>query len=401
MEHLIARPLGLLVIAILVAIIARRLRLPYTVGLVLAGVALALTRYDSGIRLTHDIIFDLILPPLLFEAAINIHWQELRRDMVPILILSIFGVVISAAVVAFGMIWLVAWPLASAAVFGVLIAATDPVAVIAMFKDVGVGGRLRLLIESESLFNDGVAAVLFGLVFSWSQGQAGGVFDASLSLLWVSGGGVLTGLAIGGLALLVAGRSSEHIVEIAVTGIAAYGAFLFAEYLGCSGVLATVSTGLLMGGMGIRGRSKWLGLSMGGRAVISEMWDFAAFVANSIVFLLIGLTVARVPFAMLGILPIVVAIGLVLLGRGATVYPLAALFSRSRWQISTDHQHILWWGGLRGALALALALSLPDGLPLRDDIVIITFAIVGFSVVIQGLTMPLLLRKLRFLPARG
>jgi len=400
MDVVIGQTLSLMVVAIFVAIAARRLSLPYTVGLVLAGAALAFSRHDTGLRLTHDIIFDVILPPLLFEAAINIPWQELRRDMVPVLVLSIVGVVISAAVVALGMHWLMAWPVASALMFGVLIAATDPVAVIAMFKDTGLGGRLRLLVESESLFNDGVAAVLFGLAFAWTQGRADGTLDAGWSLITVSGGGVLLGLAAGLLAILVAGRTGEHMVEAAVTGVAAYGAFLAAEALHVSGVLATVSAGLLMGSVSIRGSTTKFGLSHQGRAFVLELWEFAAFIANSLVFLLIGLTVARVPYEKLGWTTLGVAIALVLLGRAATVYPLSALFLRSRWRIGLREMHVLWWGGLRGALALALSLSLPDNLPLRDEIVIAAFAVVAFSVLVQGLSMTPLMRRLKLLPAR-
>jgi CPA1 family monovalent cation:H+ antiporter len=126
--------------------------------------------------------------------------------------------------------------------------------------------------------------------------------------------------------------------------------------------------------------------------------EFAAFIANSLVFLLIGLTVGRVPFSFLGLRPLAIAIILVLVGRGVTVYPLSALFARSSWAIAISEQHVLWWGGLRGALALALSLSLPDTLARRDNIVIVTFAVVAFSVIAQGLTMPLLLRRLKLLP---
>ena len=200
----------LLLVATLVAIVARRVRLPYTVGLILAGAALTFGRIDTGVTLTHDIIFDVILPPLLFEAALNIPWQDLRRDMVPVLVLSIAGVLVSTAVVTAGMHVMLGWPLGSALVFGVLIAATDPVAVIAMFKDTGIGGRLRLLVESESLFNDGVAAVLFGLALSWTGAKMGSGTDALWSLAVISGGGIAVGLAAGTLAKL-----STHPLDVA------------------------------------------------------------------------------------------------------------------------------------------------------------------------------------------
>jgi len=397
MDILIGQTLALMVIAILVAIVARRLSLPYTVGLVLAGAALAVSRYDTGIQLTHDIIFNLILPPLLFEAAINIPWHELRRDLVPVLVLSVLGVMVSALAVSLGMTALLGWPFASALVFGVLIAATDPVAVIAMFKDTGLDGRLRLLVESESLFNDGVAAVLFGLALAWAQGQSGDTLVAGWSLVTIAGGGIALGLATGALGLLVAGRTGEHMVEAAVTFVAAYGSFLAAEYLHVSGVLATVSAGLLMGSVGIRGNAARFGLSVQGRTFVLEIWEFAAFIANSLVFLLIGLAVARVPFAQVGWSSLAAAIVLVLVGRAATVYPLSQFLAHSRWKITAREQHILWWGGLRGALALALALALPPDLPLRNEIVIASFAVVGFSVLVQGLTMTPLMRRLGFL----
>jgi len=204
-DALIANTLDLLVVAILVGVLARRLKLPYTVGLVMAGMGMAFLRIDTNLALTHDIIFDIILPPLLFEAALNIHWSELRRDDVPILVLSIWGVAISAAVVCAGMTLLLHWPLPAALMFGVLIAATDPVAVIAMFKDLGMGGRLRLLVETESLFNDGVAAVFFGLALSWVQGHATGAGTALLDLLRISGGGIVIGFGVGGTALWACG----------------------------------------------------------------------------------------------------------------------------------------------------------------------------------------------------
>jgi CPA1 family monovalent cation:H+ antiporter len=394
MDLVIARTLGLLLVATMVAIMARRVSLPYTVGLVVAGAALTFLRVDSGIALTHDIVFDVLLPPLLFEAALNLHWNNLRRDIFPVLVLSIAGVIVSAAVVAAGMFELMGWPLSSALVFGILIAATDPVAVIAMFKDAGIESRIRLLVESESLFNDGVAAVLFGIAIAGTQNASQSPLLIGLSVITTAGGGIAVGLITGAAGLLLAGRTSDHVIEAAVTGIAAYGAFFVADHVHVSGVLATVSAGLLMGNVGIRGVTRNWGLSKQGCEYVLELWDFAAFLANSIVFLLIGITAARVPFSTLGFASLSTAILLILLGRAATVYPISWLFARSRWRIAVPDQHVLWWGGLRGALALALALALPPSTPLRNSIVIVTFVVVAFSVLIQGLTMKPLLTRL-------
>jgi CPA1 family monovalent cation:H+ antiporter len=401
MDLILSHTVALLVVAILVAIVARRLRLPYTVGLVIAGIGLALMRVETEVTLTHDFIFDLILPPLLFEAALAIHWSVLRRDALPVLTLATLGVVISAALVAVGMVGILGWPVSSALVFGVLIAATDPVAVIAMFTDTGVKGRLRLLVESESLLNDGVAAVLFALVLAWAL-ATGGEEATSAKVAWAlvttAGGGVLFGLLCGGAAILVAGRTSDHLVETALTTVAAYGSFLLAEYFHLSGVLATVAAGLLMGNLGVLGGPDENLLSSRGREFVLAFWEFAAFIANSLIFLLIGVTVAGIRFERLGWKALLIAVGLVLIGRALSVYPLCLPFMRSRWAVPVREQHVLWWGGLRGALALALALSLPPSLAIRNEIVVATFGVVAFSVVVQGLTMPLLLRRLGFLP---
>jgi CPA1 family monovalent cation:H+ antiporter len=407
MDLILASMVGLLVVAILVALIARRLKLPYTVGLVVAGIGLALVRaragawVDAGPLLTHDFIYLIILPPLLFEAALSIPWSELRRDLLPVLVLSTIGVLISAAVVAVGMTSLLAWPLGSAVIFGVLIAATDPVAVIAMFKDLGLKGRLRLLVESESLFNDGVAAVLFALALAWAtaSGQTGpDLISAVVAVLRTAGGGVLIGLLAGGAAILLAGRTVDHLVGAALTTAAAYGSFLLAEHFHFSGVLATVAAGLLIGNMAVRAEPVANVFSARDREFLLEFWEFAAFIANSFVFLLIGLTVGGISFADFGFLPLLAAIALVLVGRALTVYPISRAFAATRWAIAPRDQHVLWWGGLRGALALALALSLPAPLPFADAIKIMTFGVVVFSVVFQGLTMPMLLRRLGCAP---
>jgi CPA1 family monovalent cation:H+ antiporter len=161
--------------------------------------------------------------------------------------------------------------------------------------------------------------------------------------------------------------------------------------------LATVAAGMLMGNRGLLREDPRWGFSPHGRTFIVAFWDYAAFVANSLIFLLIGSAVADIPFSTVGATGLAAAIALVLAGRLLTVYPLCLLFLWSRWAIPLGEQHVLWWGGLRGALALALALALPPDLPLRDEILVAAFGVVAFSVIAQGLTMPLLLRRLGFL----
>ncbi len=390
----------LLIVATLTALAARRLHVPYTVGLVAVGTALSLAHAGGSIVLTRRLLFDALLPPLLFEAALTLSWREVRRDAAPILTLATVGVVISALVVAAGMTGLAHWPWPAALTFGVLIAATDPVSVLATFKETGVTGRLRLLVESESLLNDGVAAVGFALALAYAQSDhAAGLGAMSLSLAWQAGGGIAVGILCGGVATLLAGRpTADHLVETALTAAAAYGSFLLADRLHASGILATVAAGMMMGNMGALNCNDSQFFTERGREVVDAFWEFAAFVANSLIFLLIGIGDAHIPFRELGAGALALAVGLVWLGRAATVYPLCALFARSSQRIPKRHQDVLFWGGLRGALALALALSLPPTLAYRAEIVIATFGVVAFSVIVQGVAMPLLLRRWGLLP---
>lgn len=400
MNGLVVSVLGLLIVAILVAIIARRLHLPYTVGLVVAGIGLAFSPLHLAMPLTRDVIFNVILPPLLFEAALNIHWKDLRRDAVPILSLAIPGTLIAACVVTVAFHYGLRWPWPPAIMFGALIAATDPVAVIATFKDNNVQGRLRLLVESESLLNDGVAAVLFALALAWIDTNGQGHLQPGeiVSLLATTiGGGVLIGAACASVAILLAGRTADHLVESTVTTVLAYASFLLAEHFHCSGVLATVTAGLLMGNIEfISNRTSNRALTEKGRAFSQALWEYIAFILDSFVFLLIGITVAGIPVRDLNGQNMIFTVLVLLVSRALTVYPIAAFFSRFSWKISLKFQHILFWGGLRGALSMALALSLPQTLPLRREVIVSTFLIVVFSVVVQGLTMPLLLSRLGF-----
>jgi len=394
MEIWISRIVALLAVAMVVAIVARRLRLPYTVGLVLTGLGLALGNVDVGVALSREVIYDLLLPPLLFEAALNLHWSDLRRDLAPVLAMATLGVGLCAAVVSAGLIYGLGWPPTPAFAFGALVSATDPISVIALLRDVGVKGRLALLIESESLLNDASAAALFGVVLAGfgASGQPS-LSGAVVELLVVSIGGGAVGALCGLAAIGFIGRTDDPLVETALTAVAAYGSFLIAEHVGASGVLGSVAAGLVMGNLGVLAGAGAAGrISARGRELVLAFWEFAAFLTNSFVFLMIGLALAGVrPHSALTMAAV---IGLALLGRAAAVYPVAAAFAGSRWRIAWPAQHFLWWGGLRGALALALALALPASLPRRDEILVSVFGIVAFSVIVQGVTAGLALRWL-------
>lgn len=381
--------LGLLLfISAIVAIVTRRLGMPYTVGLVLAGIGLYFLPWHLDLQLSKDLIFSVFLPPLVFEAALYISWQELRKDLPVIGLLATVGVLLAAAATAIGMHYAVGWSWAAAGAFGVLIAATDPVSVIATFKEAGVHGRLRLLVEAESLLNDGTAAVGFVVVLALARGSHSGSMSAIVHFLLAFGGGVLCGFIVGYALRVFAARTDDQVVAITFTGLAAYGSFFLAEHLHVSGVLASLTAGVMTGSY--RGsQSPWTAA----HERLESFWDYVAFVVNSLIFLLIGARVAQQHFSDVW-LAALIAIVVVTLGRALAIYPLCAVFMRGKLRVTMRHQHVLFWGGLRGALALALALGLPAELPRHDDIVTVSFAVVAFSIFAQGLTMRPLLRRL-------
>ena len=324
-----------------------------------------------------------------------LRWDELRRDLVLIVALAVVGLVLAAAVAALGMHWLAGWSWVAALLFGVLIAATDPVSVIALFREAGSTGRLRILVEGESLFNDGTAAVLFAVGAAVAAGQAMTPGLLAWWLLKSVGGGLACGALVAGAILLLANRTDDHLVKLTFTTIAAYGSFLLAEHFNGSGVLATLCAGMMIGNLG-----RVCAHAPREREAIAEFWGFAAFVANSLIFLLIGVHEEQQDFHLVW-KAAVLAIALVMLGRAAAIYPVCGLFARGATRVSLRHQHLLVWGGLRGALALALALSLPPGMPDREAVTTVAFAVVAFSIFAQGLSIGPLLRRLDRVPERS
>jgi len=388
----------LLLIVSVVAVVVRRLRIPYTVALVVVG--LVLTFEESlKVALTPDLILALFVPPLVFEAAFHIEFDRLRDDLVPILALAIPGVLLTMAIVGLIVSAGIDVPLTMGLVFGALIAATDPVAVVALFRALGAPKRLALLVEGESLFNDGTAIVLFGLVLTaagipTAHAAEGATTFAEFNLISsiidffvVSLGGLATGGVLGWVVSRFISRLDDYLIEITLTTVLVFGAYLVAEALHVSGVLAVVAAGMVNGNIGHRGMSPTT------RIVLFNFWEYVAFVANSLVFLLIGLEV-KIPELTENIPAIGVAIIAVVISRALSVYVLGALVSLRGRKTPTVYRHVQFWGGLRGAISLALVLSLPLEFEGRSLLLSMTFGVVLFTLLVQGTSMQFLMSRL-------
>lgn len=376
-----------LLIASAVAIAARRLRLPYTVGLVLIGLAVTLLS-PLEIEISPQVILALLVPPLVFEAAFHIRLEDLSRDFWLILLLAVPGVILTTFMVG----WLVAQGTGLAIpitlVFGAVVSATDPVAVVALFRRLGAPRRLQVLLEGESLFNDGTAIVMFSLMLSIASKSQFSLTDSTAQFLTIAGGGALIGIVLGVLISQFIGRIDDPLVETTLTAVLAFGAYLVAESLGVSGVLAVVAAGIVNGNAGPRGMSPTT------RVVVFNFWETAAFLANSFIFLLIGLT-THLTVLFTNWKAIGWAILAVLLARAVSIYGFS-IFGR---ELPANWKHILYWGGLRGAIALALALSLPSGAGLfgtaREPLQAMAFGVVLFTLLVQGFTTDWLMKRLK------
>src|SRR5579859_648797 len=377
----------LLLVVSLVAIAVRRLRIPYTVALVVVGLFITF-QSPLKIELTSPLILAVFLPPLVFEAAFHINFAHLAHGAAGILILAVPGVILTTFIIGAFMAWLTPLSWAMALVFGALMAATDPVAVVALFRTLGVPKRLTVLMESESLLNDGTAIVVLNLVLAVALTGHFDLVQGVADFIRVAVGGTALGLALGWIVAQVIARVDDYLIETTLTAVLAFGAYLVAERLQFSGVLAVVAAGLVSGNIGPKGMSPTT------RIVLFNFWETVAFLANSLLFLIIGLRV-NVPALAAAWRPVLAAIAAVLLARVLVVYGLSWLVNLWSERIPLAWQHVLAWGGLRGAVSLALVLSLPVTLGSdRDLLRVMTFGVVLFTLLVQATTMRPLVRRL-------
>lgn len=389
----------LLSTVLVVALASKYIRVPYTVLLVVAGLLIAVSPIDVSLNLTPDVILFIFLPALLFESAYNLSFAEVRENLRPIALLAVPGVILTAAFVAVSIHYVVGIEWVTALLFGAIMSATDPVSVLAIFKRLGAPRRLATILEGESLFNDGTALVLFSIVLDIVLRKQIGNPLADL----LASAGTFAFVVIGALALgallgysvsLLMSRVDDYLIETAVTLVTAYAAYLVAEQVGVSGVIAVVVAGIVLGNFG-----RSTAMSPTTRLSVSSSWEFFGFIANSLIFLLIGLELTVDRFR-LYVVPTALAIASVLAVRTVVVMGSSWVLRYIHKPLPYRWQGVLIWGGLRGSLALAMALSLPFNVPGgapfpdRDLLQVMTFGVILFSLLVQGLTMGKLMETL-------
>ena len=398
----VAGIISLLLIAAATLALTKRIKLPFTVALVLTGMLLSwlagnfpqLLSPLQSLTLSPDIILYVFLPTLIFESAFNLDARQLRKNMWPILTLAVPGLLLSTAIIGFIVYYATPLPLPVSLLLGAILSATDPVAVIALFKKLGAPQRLTILVEGESLFNDATSIVLSRLlvtiVVATADFSGGTLIDGSIEFFSVFLGGLIVGAALGLLIGLILGRVREDTyIETTLTTILAYASFLLAEELfHVSGVMATVAAGLTLGSWG---RMK---ISPDVRKYVDHFWEYMAFVATALIFLMVGMRVELEALINTSDILVWVLVAM-LISRALVVYGLIPLVNHLPRSISADrrYQTVMYWGGLRGAIALAIVLSLPD-FPYADTLVAVVMGAVLFTLLVQGLTIESLVHKL-------
>lgn len=376
---------GLLTVAVIVGVTAGRYRLPLTAVLAMVGFLAGWVGSRFGMvsplrgELFNEVVTVLFLPVLVFDAALGMNTRAFVRNIGPILVLAIPALVVSALLVGFALHWGLDVRLSAALLFGALISATDPVAVVAVFQELHVPRRLLTLVEGESLFNDAVAIVLFEILLVAALGGEVDAVSGIGSFLATFFGGIAVGTVTAVFAALLL-PWLRPLPATALTVAGAYGSFLLSEeVVGVSGVMATVSAGLVLGGLAPSRAAKDV------RDMWHDLWHALGYIANALLFLLVGLAInAEYFFAFAA--PIAMAIVAVLVARSLAVFPLMTLVQHVARiaPVGVRNLATLVWGGLRGGVALALALALPEELPERELFVAMAGGVVLTTLVLNA-----------------
>ncbi len=385
----------LVLVASLTALLSHRFpRLPYTIALVLVGIGLREISQYSGyltmmtdFQLTPELVLFVFVPTLIFESAYHLDARELQSNLLPVLALAVPGLIISTGLIG-GIIFAVSdFELIICLLLGAILSATDPVAVIAMFKQLGVPERLTVLVEGESLFNDATSLVLAGLLVGIALSgdvTVNTLVDGVLEFALVFVGGTILGVVFAIVCAQLLGRiETMPVVEISLTTVLAYLAFLVADHsLHVSGIMAVVAAGLIMGSA--YGRTK---VSTDTVSYLENFWDFAGNLANGLIFLMVGMQMDLVHLWDNITLILWVAVAM-LISRAAVIFGLVPQLPRfgSCEPVSRSYQLVMYWGGLRGAIALAIVLALPE-FEHKQTLIALVMGAVLFTLLFQGLSI--------------
>jgi monovalent cation:H+ antiporter, CPA1 family len=379
----------LLIVGSTVAVLVRFVPVPYESVLALIGLIVGVTVGPGELPgVGGDLILFVLLPGLLFDAGFRLEWRLLRQNLLAVVALATAGVGLTTLVVAALGHWALGLAVPFAVLLGAMVAPTDPVAVTALLHKLGMPDRLLTLFEGESLVNDGTGVVVFTIALAATA--AGTIAPAAVALDFVrlAGGGIIVGLAVGFAVSLVTKRIDDTRVELTLTAVAAYGGYLLGELVHVSGILVVVAAAIVLGNFG-----RPHGMSERTQQVVDVVWDYAAFILNTAVFVLIGLAV---PWQRLVAAPgaLLVGAAVALVARAATVYLLLPLLWPLRRAVPLRWQHLLVWGGLRGAVATALALSLLGKGDEYEEVRALAYGVVLTSVLVQGVSIGPLARVL-------
>jgi len=379
--------LYLLIVSSIVSLITKYIKFPYTIALVVIGFIIGLLNLPVDFQFNPEVILFIFLPPLIFEGAYHTDFNEFKRNIKSISAFSIFGVLLSTFFIGLFLNKFLGFPLGVAFLFGAIISPTDPVSVLAIFKKVRIPKKLSVIIEGESIFNDGGGIVLFKIILGFILTGSFSLVNSVTEFFVVIVEGLLIGIIMGTLAVELMKKIDDHLIELLITIIVVYSSFLLGESFHVSGIVAIGVAGLIIGS------KKAKIMKPSSQIAIFSFWEFAVFAVNSLIFLLIGLNITTE--ALVNNFYLIISVTfIVILSRFLSVYLISSVLNKFKENITKKWKLVISLVGIRGSIPIALVLSLPKTFQYRDTFISIIFGVVFISIV-SGISLIPIMNKLK------